>query len=132
MTVSAPQRVAHVIFSTSSSMEEATALLPMLAFTFTRKLRPIAIGSLSGGSRSAAGRRGRGPPRRARARGAALAQGDELHLRRDVAAAGVGELGDRPARQRAARLRGAGEDAVEVRVSCALSPLSTGCTGRPS
>jgi hypothetical protein len=48
MTVSAPQRVAHVIFSTSSSMEEATALLPMLALTFTRKLRPIAIGSLSG------------------------------------------------------------------------------------
>src|SRR3982751_6842833 len=48
ITVSAPQRVAQVIFSTSSSMEEVTALLPMLALIFTRKLRPIIIGSLSG------------------------------------------------------------------------------------
>ena len=48
MTVSAPQRVAQVIFSTSSSMEEATAELPMLALIFTRKLRPMIIGSLSG------------------------------------------------------------------------------------
>ena len=48
MTVSAPHRVAHTILSTSSSMEEATALLPMLALIFTRKPRPIAIGSTSG------------------------------------------------------------------------------------
>ncbi len=48
MTVSAPQRMAHTIFSTSSSTEEATAELPMLAFTFTRKLRPMIIGSSSG------------------------------------------------------------------------------------
>ena len=48
MTVSAPQRVAHVIFSTSSSIEEATAELPMFALILTRKLRPIAIGSDSG------------------------------------------------------------------------------------
>ena len=48
MTVSAPQRVAQVIFSTSSSMEEVTAELPMLALIFTRKLRPMIIGSLSG------------------------------------------------------------------------------------
>ena len=34
--------------STSSSMEEVTAELPILAFTFTRKLRPIIIGSDSG------------------------------------------------------------------------------------
>ena len=46
--MSAPQRVAHVIFSTSSAIEEVTAELPMLAFTFTRKARPIAIGSDSG------------------------------------------------------------------------------------
>ena len=48
MTVSAPQRIAQVIFSTSSSMPEVTAELPMLALIFTRKLRPMTIGSLSG------------------------------------------------------------------------------------
>ena len=48
ITVSAPQRMAQVIFSTSSSIEEATAELPMLALIFTRKLRPMIIGSLSG------------------------------------------------------------------------------------
>ncbi len=48
MTVSAPQRMDQAIFSTSSSMEEATAELPMLALIFTRKLRPMIIGSVSG------------------------------------------------------------------------------------
>ncbi len=48
ITVSAPQRVAQIIFSTSSSIEEATAELPMLALILTRKLRPMAIGSDSG------------------------------------------------------------------------------------
>ena len=48
MTVSAPQRVDQRILSTSSSMEDATALLPMLALIFTRKLRPMIIGSVSG------------------------------------------------------------------------------------
>src|SRR5215208_2198654 len=48
ITVSAPHLVAQRIFSTSSSIEEATALLPMLALIFTRKLRPIIIGSDSG------------------------------------------------------------------------------------
>jgi hypothetical protein len=48
ITVSAPQRIAHTIFSTSSSIELLTAELPMLALIFTRKLRPIAIGSSSG------------------------------------------------------------------------------------
>src|SRR6516162_787004 len=48
MTVSAPHLVAQRIFSTSSSMEDATALLPMLALIFTRKLRPMIIGSDSG------------------------------------------------------------------------------------
>jgi hypothetical protein len=48
ITVSAPQRIAQVIFSTSSSIEEVTAELPMLALILTRKLRPITIGSLSG------------------------------------------------------------------------------------
>src|SRR5215471_13179906 len=48
MTVSAPHLVAQRIFSTSSSMLDATALLPMLALIFTRKLRPMIIGSHSG------------------------------------------------------------------------------------
>src|SRR5437764_15273245 len=48
MTVSAPHLVAQRIFSTSSSMLDATALLPMLALIFTRKLRPMIIGSSSG------------------------------------------------------------------------------------
>ncbi len=48
ITVSAPQRVAHVIFSTSSLIDEDTAELPMLALIFTRKLRPMIIGSVSG------------------------------------------------------------------------------------
>ena len=48
MTVSAPQRVAQVIFSTSSSMVDVTAEFPMLALILTRNFRPIAIGSDSG------------------------------------------------------------------------------------
>ena len=47
ITVSAPQRIAHTIFSTSSSTDEVTAELPMLALIFTRKLRPMIIGSSS-------------------------------------------------------------------------------------
>src|SRR3954466_15682360 len=48
ITVSAPHLVAQRIFSTSSSIEDATALLPILALIFTRKLRPMIIGSDSG------------------------------------------------------------------------------------
>ncbi len=48
MTVSAPQRIAQTILSTSSAVEELTAELPMLALIFTRKLRPMIIGSASG------------------------------------------------------------------------------------
>ncbi len=48
MMVSPPHRVAHVIFSTSSSIEEETAELPILALIFTRKRRPMIIGSDSG------------------------------------------------------------------------------------
>ncbi len=48
ITVSAPHRVAHVSLSTSSLIEEVTAELPMLALTFTRKLRPMTMGSDSG------------------------------------------------------------------------------------
>src|ERR687894_2887454 len=49
MTVSAPQRIAHTILSTSLATSDATALLPILALILTRKLRPIAIGSGLGG-----------------------------------------------------------------------------------
>src|SRR5438270_1782485 len=48
ITVSAPHLVAQRIFLTSSSIDDATALLPMLALIFTRKLRPMIIGSDSG------------------------------------------------------------------------------------
>ena len=48
MMVSAPQRVAHVIFATSSSIEEPRAELPILALIFTKKFRPMIIGSISG------------------------------------------------------------------------------------
>ena len=48
MTVSAPQRVAHTSLSTSSATDEVTIELPILALTFTRKLRPMIIGSDSG------------------------------------------------------------------------------------
>ena len=48
ITVSAPQRMAHVSFSTSSAMELVTAELPMLALILTSEFRPIIIGSSSG------------------------------------------------------------------------------------
>src|SRR3954462_7948882 len=47
ITVSAPQRIAHTIFSTSSSTDEVTAELPILALILVRKLRPMIIGSSS-------------------------------------------------------------------------------------
>ncbi len=47
MTVSAPQRIAHTIFSTSSSTDDVTAELPILALILVRKLRPMIIGSSS-------------------------------------------------------------------------------------
>ncbi|MNG23533.1 hypothetical protein D3C84_1081500 [compost metagenome] len=47
MTVSDPQRMPQVSFATSSSMDEPKALLPMLPLIFTRKLRPMIIGSSS-------------------------------------------------------------------------------------
>src|SRR5437764_5585093 len=48
ITVSAPHVVAQVSLSTSSAIDDDTAELPMLALTFTRKLRPMIIGSDSG------------------------------------------------------------------------------------
>ena len=48
MTVSAPQWMAQRSFSTSSSMLDPRAEFPMLALIFTRKLRPMAMGSHSG------------------------------------------------------------------------------------
>ena len=48
ITVSAPQRAAQTIFSTSSATEEVTAELPMLALILTKKLRPMITGSNSG------------------------------------------------------------------------------------
>src|SRR6202043_4290847 len=48
ITVSAPHLVAQRIFSTSSSILDATAEFPILALILTRKLRPIIIGWSSG------------------------------------------------------------------------------------
>ena len=48
MMVSAPQRVAHTILSTSSAIELVTAELPMLALIFTPNALPMIIGSASG------------------------------------------------------------------------------------
>src|ERR1700743_2672603 len=48
ITVSPPQRIAHVIFSTSSSIDEAAGGVPVLGVLLTRKLRRMIIGSLSG------------------------------------------------------------------------------------
>ena len=47
ITVSAPHSVAQRSFSTSSSIDDETTELPMLALIFTRKLRPMIIGSSS-------------------------------------------------------------------------------------
>ena len=48
MMVSAPQRVAHTILSTSSAIDDVTAELPMFALTLTANALPMIIGSLSG------------------------------------------------------------------------------------
>ncbi len=48
ITVSAPQRIDQTSLSTSSSIEELTAEVPILALILTRKLRPMIIGSISG------------------------------------------------------------------------------------
>src|SRR3954463_8237738 len=48
MMVSAPHRLAQTILSTSSSIDEDTAELPMLALTLTRNRLPMIAGSDSG------------------------------------------------------------------------------------
>ena len=95
MTVSAPHRIAQVIFSISSSMEERTTELPILALIFTRKLRPMAEGSISGWLMLA------GMIARPAChfvpdeiRGQILAQGDEFHFRGDDPLFGIVHLGD--------------------------------------
>src|SRR3546814_5252026 len=45
--LSPPQRIAHVIFSTSSLMFELSAEFPMLALILTRKFLPMKIGRAS-------------------------------------------------------------------------------------
>ena len=48
ITVSPPQRIDHTILSTSSSAVEVAAELPISALIFTRKFRPMIMGSVSG------------------------------------------------------------------------------------
>ena len=127
ITVSAPQSVAQRSLSTSSSIDELTAELPMFALIFTRKLRPMIIGSSSGWLMLA------GMIARPRATSAAhelgrqaFADRDELHLGRDVAAARVVELRrppglarapDRPAR--GDRLGVAARSSIQSRAAAA-------------
>ena len=95
MTVSAPQRVAQGSFSTSSSIEEATAELPMLALIFTRKLRPMIIGSSSGWLMLAGMiARPRATSSRTNSGATLLADRDELHLLGDHALPRVVHLRD--------------------------------------
>ena len=97
ITVSAPQRVAQVSFSTSSAIDDVTAELPMLALTLVRNLRPMIIGSDSGWF-TLAGMMAlpRVTSSRTQHGIEPLPGGDELHLRGDLAPAGVGHLGHRP------------------------------------
>src|SRR5699024_3498609 len=100
ITVSAPQRVAHTIFSTSSAIELVTAELPMLALTLVAKRFPMIIGSLSAVPRPALRMPAVGGDGGAAGADllahhvdvAALPRGDESHLGRDQARAGPREL----------------------------------------
>jgi hypothetical protein len=114
--------IAHTIFSTSSAIDEVTAELPILALIFTRKLRPMIIGSSF--RVIDVGRNDRAPSRdlladefrRDEIRNVArrnlspsrsmavapwrfapevLADGDELHLGRHDARPRIGKLGHR-------------------------------------
>ncbi len=135
MTVSAPQRVAQVSLATSSSMEEVTAELPMLALTFTRNRRPMTIGSDSGWF-TLAGRMAR-PCGQLLSHDLgldALPGGGEGHLLGDAALPGVVQLGDRIHRT-ARRGRGTrpGKDAGPPSARrTAARPSSRRLTGRPS
>ena len=129
ITVSAPQRVAQVIFSTSSSIVEVTAELPMLALIFTRKLRPMIIGSLSGWLMfDGMIARPRATSSRTNCRLDALADRDELHLRRDLTAPRVVHLrhvraGFRAANARAFAKRKSEVDRVEyLGIAARLDP----------
>ena len=84
--VSAPQRVAHTILSTSSAMELVTAELPMLALIFTAKALPMIIGSLSGWLWLAGiTARPAGHLVAHQLGGHTFTRGDERHLRGDLA-----------------------------------------------
>ncbi len=94
MMVSAPQRVAHTILSTSSAIELVTAELPMFALIFTAERladdHRLALGMVvvGGDHRAAAGHLvahqfGRN----------AFAGGDERHLGGDLAGPGPLQLG---------------------------------------
>ena len=94
MMVSAPQRVAHTILSTSSAIDDVTAELPMLALIFTANALPMIIGSLSGWLWLAGiTARPRATSSRTSSAGHAFAGGDERHLGGDLAGARPLQLG---------------------------------------
>ncbi len=123
----------------------------MLALIFTRKLRPMIIGSSSGWLMLAGMMaRPRATSSRTNSGGEPFARGDELHLGRDLAAARVRELRHRPPVARPATRAGAGRErrrhlalprrraaGTAVPRSCRRGPRSTateraaGPRGRP-
>ena len=104
ITVSAPQRVAQRSLSTSSPIDDDTAELPMFALIFTRKLRPMIIGSDSGWLMFAGMiARPRGDLVAHELGRHVLADRAEPHLLGDVAAPRVVHLAE--VRRRRARLR---------------------------
>ena len=113
ITVSAPQSVAQRSFSTSSSIDERTAELPMLALIFTWKRAAddhrLELGVVDVGRDDRPAARDLAPHELGRQ---PFAQGDELHLRGDLAAPGVLELGDRAG---AAEQRRAGDRPAPAR-----------------
>ena len=159
ITVSAPQRIAHTIFSTSSSTDEVTAELPMLALILVRKLRPMIIGSsspwlmlagmmarpraisvrtnsgvMNGGHRGAeafaVGQRRFGALELSLA-AEVFALGDVDHLLGDDAGAREFELGDRARRRGRAAACGCAVKASRHARRRTL-PLSSGLMSRPS
>ena len=134
ITVSAPQRVAQVSFSTSSAIEEVTAELPMLALTLTRKRRPMTIGSDSGWL-TLAGMMARpaATSSRTTSAGHPLAGGHELHLRGDLARPGVVQLRHRgPGRAQRRRRPGGGNTAASGRCPAHRGPAVVAPCGRPA
>src|SRR4051794_14841109 len=133
MTVSAPHRVAHTILSTSSSIEEVTAELPMLALILVRKLRPMIIGSDSGWF-TLAGMTARPSATSVRTKSASSPSRSAMYSISGVttpARAYASWVTARSPVARRGRRAGPSHSASSDRRSVALRPSSSGRTSRP-